>query len=52
MIILGIFSMITYSLYVMACKKQIPYLKVGKLLRFDIMAIDNWLKEKMIKELY
>ncbi len=39
------------TLYVWVCQKKIPYLKVGKLVKFDIIEIDNWLKDKRIKEL-
>jgi excisionase family DNA binding protein len=30
--------------------KRIPFLKVGKLIRFDLHQIDEWLKEKNKKE--
>lgn len=39
------------TLYVWVCQRRIPYLKIGKLLKFDIIEIDQWLKEKRIKEL-
>jgi excisionase family DNA binding protein len=39
------------SLYVFCCQKRIPYLKVGKLLKFDLIQIDAWLKDKQVKEL-
>jgi len=29
-------------------QKQIPYLKVGRLVRFDIREIDAWLQDKKI----
>lgn len=32
-------------------RKEIPYLKIGKLLKFDIMKINQWLKEKEVKVL-
>jgi len=32
-------------------RKQIPYLKIGKLLKFDIIEINQWLKDKRVKEL-
>ena len=38
------------TLYVWACHKKIPYLKVGKLLKFDLREIEEWLKDKRIKE--
>jgi excisionase family DNA binding protein len=39
------------TLYVWVCRRQIPYLKVGKLLRFDLKEIEGWLKDKRIAEL-
>lgn len=39
------------SLYVMVCEKRIPYLKIGKRLKFDLQEIEVWLKDKRIKEL-
>lgn len=39
------------TLYVWVCQRRIPYLKVGKLLKFDIIEIESWLKDKRIKEL-
>lgn len=39
------------TLYVWVCRRRIPYLKVGRLLRFDLREIDNWMKDKKIDEL-
>jgi excisionase family DNA binding protein len=39
------------SLYVMVCQKKIPYLKIGRRLKFDLQAIEEWLKNKRIKNL-
>lgn len=39
------------TLYVWVCHKRIPYLKLGKRLRFDIIEINDWLKDKRVKEL-
>mgnify|MGYP001588906257 CR=1 len=39
------------TLYVWVCQRRIPYLKIGKLLKFDIMEINDWLKDKRVKEL-
>ncbi len=39
------------TLYVWVCQKRIPHLKIGKALRFDMREIENWLKDKRIKEL-
>jgi excisionase family DNA binding protein len=32
-------------------RKLIPYLKIGRLVKFDIIEINNWLKDKRVKEL-
>jgi hypothetical protein len=32
------------------CRRKIPYLKVGKLIKFDIKRIESWMKEKQINE--
>jgi len=39
------------TLYVWVCQRKIPYLKVGKLVKFDLKEIDDWLTGKRIKEL-
>jgi len=39
------------TLYVWVCHKQIPYLKVGRLVKFDKQEIDAWLKQKRVKTL-
>jgi len=39
------------TLYVWVCQRKIPYLKMGRLLRFDLREIDNWMKDKKIEEL-
>lgn len=32
-------------------RKEIPYFKVGKSVKFDIIEINDWLKDKKVKEL-
>lgn len=39
------------TIYVWVCQRRIPYLKIGKLLKFDIIEINQWLKDKRVKEL-
>ena len=39
------------TLYVWVCQKKIPYLKVGKLVKFDLSEIEGWLKDKRFKEI-
>lgn len=36
------------TLYVWVCQRKIPYLKVGKLVKFDLIEIERWLKDKRI----
>ncbi len=40
------------TLYVWVCQKKIPYLKIGKLLKFDLREIEQWLKDRRFKEIY
>lgn len=40
------------TLYVWVCRKKIPYLKIGKLVKFDLKEIEPWLREKRIKEIH
>ena len=37
------------TLYVWACQRRIPYLKIGRLLKFDAREIEDWLKEKRVE---
>jgi excisionase family DNA binding protein len=37
------------TLYIWVCHKQIPYLKIGRLVKFDLHEIEVWLKEKRVK---
>ena len=39
------------TLYVWVCHKEIPYLKVGRLVKFDSSEIDRWLNKRKVKEL-
>lgn len=39
------------TLYTWAWQRRIPHLKIGKLLKFDIIEINQWLKDKRVKEL-
>jgi len=39
------------TLYTWAWQRRIPYLKIGKLLKFDIIEINQWLKDKRVKEI-
>ena len=35
-------------LYVWVCRRKIPYLKMGRLVKFDLRVIEEWLKEKTV----
>lgn len=37
------------TIYVWVCQKKISYIKVGRLVKFDLQKIDSWLKERTIK---
>lgn len=37
------------TLYSWVSQKQIPYKKVGRLVRFDVQEIDRWLNEKNVE---
>ena len=37
------------TLYIWACHKQIPYLKIGRLVKFDLHEIEPWLKERRVE---
>lgn len=39
------------SLYVWVHQRRIPHFKLGKLVKFDIIEIDRWLKDKKVEEL-
>lgn len=35
--------------YVWVCHRKIPYLKVGRLVKFDLRKIDKWLEENSVQ---
>lgn len=37
------------TVYVWVCHKKIPYLKVGRLVKFDLRKIEEWLKESSVE---
>ena len=39
------------TLYVWTCHKRIPYLKVGRLVKFDLREIETWLNKKRVRNL-
>jgi len=36
------------TLYKMVSQRRIPYVKVGRLLRFDLAKVDQWLKQNTV----
>ena len=52
---LGIIELAEYlgisrgTVYVWVCHKKIPYLKVGRLVKFDLRRIEKWLEEKSVE---
>ena len=39
-----------FTLYSWINQKRIPYVKVGRLVRFDPKKIEKWIEEKTVKE--
>ena len=37
------------TVYVWVCHKKIPYAKVGRLVKFDLRKIDQWVQEKSVE---
>ena len=40
----------TSTIYSWVSQRRIPFLKVGRLTKFDLEEIDKWIKEKLVKE--
>ena len=40
----------TETIYRMASKKKLPYLKIGDRVLFDLKALDQWIDRQMIRE--
>ena len=38
------------TLYNWTFQKKIPYIKIGRLVKFDLQDINKWLKDKRVKE--
>ena len=39
------------TLYVWVCRRKIPYQKVGRLVKFDLNVIEEWLKASAVSQL-
>jgi excisionase family DNA binding protein len=37
-----------HTLYTMVSQRRIPYVKVGRLVKFDLALLDNWIKQQTI----
>jgi len=40
-----------HTIYLWIQLRKIPYHKIGKLVRFNLMEIEAWLKEKKVEEI-
>lgn len=40
------------TIYAWVNQRRIPYLKIGRLVKFDIIELEEWIKDKRIKELH
>jgi len=39
------------TLYVWVCHRKIPYVKVGRLVKFDMQKLEVWLNENSVEEI-
>ncbi|MCX5711588.1 MAG: helix-turn-helix domain-containing protein [Candidatus Omnitrophica bacterium] len=37
------------TVYIWVCQRRIPYLKIGRLVKFDLQEIEPWLKKKRVE---
>ncbi len=37
------------TVYVWVCHRKIPYIKVGRLVKFDVKKIEKWLEESSVE---
>ncbi len=37
------------TLYTWICYRKIPYVKIGRLVKFDLQKIEQWIKEREVK---
>lgn len=40
-----------HTLYTMVSQRRIPYVKTGRLIKFDLKAIDTWIERNSVKPL-
>ncbi len=38
----------THTLYTMVSQRRIPYVKVGRLTKFDVTLLDEWIKQNTV----
>ena len=41
-------SVSQWTIYTMVCRRKIPYIKFGRLVRFDIKVIDRWMAKQTV----
>ena len=39
------------TVYAWVYQKRIPYVKVGRLVKFDLRKIEDWLKQRSVKQI-
>jgi len=44
----GYTGLSVYTLYTMVSQRRIPYVKVGRLTKFDVHLLDDWLKQHTV----
>jgi excisionase family DNA binding protein len=37
-----------HTLYTMVSQRRIPYVKVGRLVKFDLQILDQWIKQQTV----
>ncbi|MBL7131300.1 MAG: helix-turn-helix domain-containing protein [Candidatus Omnitrophica bacterium] len=38
------------TLYVWVCQRRIPYVKIGRLVKFDLIEIEKWIRKRQVKD--
>lgn len=39
------------TVYTWVCLKKVPYIKMGRLVKFDLVEIEKWVRQKRIEEI-
>ena len=46
----GVLGLSVHTLYCWVSQRRIPYVKCGRLTRFDLSEIERWLEDNSVKE--